>query len=120
MKNKNVSSEKGQQYHQRVPLIIDLPSEDPSHFEILNSSQSLTTRSGLVTLQPGEEVGVHSTEKNEELILVLEGYAEVETEKLDRQKISNNNVVYIPPFTKHNVFNIGSQLLRYIYIVTSV
>ena len=58
--------------------------------------------------------------KNEELILVLEGYAEVEAEKLDRQRITTNNAVYIPPFTKHNVFNIGSKLLRYIYIVTSV
>lgn len=120
MKNRNIYREKGQNYHKRVPFIINLPTEDPAHFEILNSSQSVTTRSGLVTLQPGEDVGVHSTKKNEELILVLEGYAEIEAEKLDRQRITTNNAVYIPPFTKHNVFNIGSKLLRYIYVVTSV
>jgi len=117
MEETKTSKEQIQGINTRVPFVSILPNGEVHHFEVLDSSRSLTMRSGLVTLQPGQDVGFHNTGRHEELIVVLQGDAEVEAEGLGRQKIADSHVVYIPPGTKHNVFNVGSQPLRYIYIV---
>lgn len=103
--------------NKKTPLIINLPDEYSDHFEILDKSQAVAMQSGLVTLQPGQDVGSHNTENYEELIVVLEGDGEVETDGFGRRKISKQQVAYNPPHTQHNVYNTGSKPLRYIYIV---
>lgn len=100
-----------------TPFVRFLSGDSDGYVEILGRSSSVAMRSGLVTLQPGRDVGVHSTENYEELILVLCGQGEVEANGLGRKKISANYAVYIPPNTSHNVFNVGSEPLRYIYVV---
>ena len=100
-----------------TPLVIDLPQDSADYFEILGKTKAVTMRSGLVTLQPGQEVGSHNTENYEELIIVLEGSGEVETEGIGRRPIAQGQVAYNPPHTQHNVINTGSALMRYIYIV---
>ncbi|OQX92817.1 MAG: hypothetical protein B6D58_00875 [candidate division Zixibacteria bacterium 4484_95] len=104
----------------KTPLIVNLPDEYTEHFEILNKSQTATMRSGLVTLQPGQDVGSHNTENYEELIIVLEGNGELKTDSIGRRKISKQQVAFNPPHTQHNVYNTGSKPLRYIYIVAKV
>lgn len=99
-------------------LVLDLPRKGQEYFEILNSSNAVRMRSGLVTLGPGEECGSHNTEDYEELIVVLEGRGEVETEGEGRRSIETGQVAYNPPRTQHNVHNTGSGQLRYIYVVS--
>jgi len=100
-----------------APFVLALPSDDTGHVEILGRTRGVAMRSGFVVLQPGQDVGVHSTEHCEELILVLCGHGEVEAEGLGRSEVGENHVAYIPPGTSHNVFNVGSEPLRYIYVV---
>jgi quercetin dioxygenase-like cupin family protein len=100
-----------------TPLIIDLPQGGTDYFEILSKTKAVTMRSGLVTLKPGHEVGSHNTEDYEELIVMLEGSGEVETEGIGRRPIAKGQVAYNPPHTQHNMINSGSAVMRYIYIV---
>jgi quercetin dioxygenase-like cupin family protein len=75
-------------------------------------------RSGLVTLAPGKDVGTHSTEDYEEMIIILEGQGELEAEGAGRRAIGAGQVAYNPPDTRHNVINTGDGPLRYIYVVS--
>ncbi len=104
----------------KVPFVITLPKDSNKHFPILDSSRSVNMKSGLVTLQPGENVGSHNTGEREELLVILEGIAEVEAEGVAKQNVSVQSVVYIPPGNQHNVKNVGLTQLRYIYTVSPV
>jgi quercetin dioxygenase-like cupin family protein len=101
-----------------IPFILNLPDDGVKHFGVLNNSQSLKLHSGMVCLTPGQDVGSHSTEDYEELLVILEGRGELEAEGLGRKQIASGQVAYNPPNTIHNVFNTGTDNLRYIYIVT--
>ncbi len=101
-----------------VPLVIELPLEEVEYFQILSEANAVRMRSGLVTLQPGDDCGSHNTEDYEELIVVLEGRGEVETVGLGKRPIRNGQVAYNPPETEHNVHNTGTEPLRYIYVVS--
>ena len=101
------------------PFVLPLPKND-KHFEILSGDNSAVMHSGLVTLLKGECVGEHSTGNHEELIVVLEGYGEIEAGGNGRTKIKKGDVAYNPPDTKHNVFNFSNEVLRYIYIVAQI
>jgi mannose-6-phosphate isomerase-like protein (cupin superfamily) len=74
-------------------------------------------RSGLIQLTPGEDVGLHSTKQDEEMLIILEGQGQVEIEGRVKLKISGGQVAYVPPMTKHNVRNRGTAPLKYIFIV---
>jgi Mannose-6-phosphate isomerase len=81
--------------------------------------ETSSIKSGFVTLKAGESVGEHSTESNEEMIVVLEGQCEliIGNKKLKLQK---GIISYCPAHTKHNVKNIGKIPVKYIYIVAKV
>jgi mannose-6-phosphate isomerase-like protein (cupin superfamily) len=102
------------------PFVLSLPRDVESYFEILDVSKSVTMRSGLVVLHAGESVGSHNTGDNEEILIILKGYGEVECEGLERYKIEQGSIAYVPPDTRHNVFNQGTQILQYIYVVAKV
>jgi mannose-6-phosphate isomerase-like protein (cupin superfamily) len=78
-------------------------------------------RSGRVYLKPGEECGTHSTKANEEMLTFLEGkgVALIGEEKAANE-VEKGNIVYIPPYTVHNIKNIGTEPLVYIYCVAPV
>ena len=76
-------------------------------------------RSGCVVLKPGEEVGEHSTEKGEELIIILEGTARVIAAD-EAEDVDAPSLVVIPPHTIHNVKNESYKMLRYVYNVAIV
>ncbi|MEW6685921.1 MAG: cupin domain-containing protein [Candidatus Edwardsbacteria bacterium] len=103
-----------------LPFVLSLPDDDIKYHDILKSTQSVTMQSGLVSLQPGQDVGSHTTGKHEELLIILDGIGEVELEGLGRQRIQKGCVAYIPPATQHNVFNVGIYPLRYLWIVSRV
>ncbi len=75
-------------------------------------------KSGLVSLKPGESVGIHNTENKEELIIVMEGEGEMIFEDYNSVGLSWGNHAYCPPYTSHNVINTADKILRYIYIVS--
>ncbi|MBA4396938.1 MAG: hypothetical protein C0394_06095 [Syntrophus sp. (in: bacteria)] len=98
-------------------FILTLPGPEVPYFPILSPPQSVTMRSGLVTLQMGGSVGEHSTKDNEEILVILEGAGEVEAAGYGRRPVKAGQVVFIPPATVHNVYNTDAAPLRYVFIV---
>ena len=100
------------------PFVRQLPNEATEFFRILNSTESVFMKSGLVTLMAGEECESHNTDDREELIIVLEGRGEIEAEGNGKKGISKGLVAYNPPHVQHNVRNTGDEPMRYIYVVS--
>ena len=100
------------------PFVFVLPADGGPYAEIMKPPRTVTMRSGLVTLAPGKDVGLHSTEKNEEMLVILEGQGEVELEGFGRMQIAASRTAYVPPKTRHNVFNTGTGPLKYIFVVS--
>ena len=86
---------------------------------LVSRSDSHQLHSGYVVLEPSKEVGEHTAEGGEELIVIVDGKAEI---------ISGGHadmaeapcVVLIPAHTVHNVRNRSETLLRYVYAVVAV
>ena len=78
---------------------------------------SITMRSGLVTLQPGKSIGMHTTSSNEELMIILEGQGTAQITGKDSFRFDSSTAVYIPPQTEHDITNTGKKMLKYIYVV---
>jgi quercetin dioxygenase-like cupin family protein len=85
---------------------------------ILNAENANKMKSGIIFLQPGEEVGEHSTKEKEEIIIVLEGKATVEIDGQPFSEVTPGAVAYIPSQTLHNVRNKSACKLRYIYVAS--
>lgn len=85
---------------------------------LVSSSDSHQLRSGYVLLEPGEEVGEHKTEGGEELIVVMDGSAELLCGG-EVETIHAPAVVLIPAHTLHNVKNKSKSPLKYVYVVAT-
>jgi mannose-6-phosphate isomerase-like protein (cupin superfamily) len=100
------------------PRAIDLPTNGEPHLSLLKGApDSAGMRSGYVRLLPGESVGLHSTEGNEEVVVPLSGTGELRSPGAETLAIHPGRVLYNPPHTPHDVVNTGSEPLCYIYIV---
>ena len=77
-------------------------------------------KSGCVILKPGESVGAHSTGDREEAIVILEGVVQVCLEGSRDMTARQNQLVYIPPRTTHDMKNTGLGVSRYMYVVVPV
>ncbi len=75
--------------------------------------------SGLVVLKPGEAMHRHSTESNEEEIIVLAGQATLSI-GAESAEAHAGEVVYIPPRTSHELRNAGTEDLRYVWVAAPV
>jgi len=84
---------------------------------ILHPPISKVLKSGRVTLEPGEEIGEHVTDRREELLVVLSGSAVIEKEG-KMFALNKGETHYIPEGIRHNVKNLSSETLEYIYIVS--
>lgn len=73
-------------------------------------------KGGCVCLAPGKNVGAHSTENGEEVIIVLEGEAFVEA-RGEARKLCKDECMFIPKGTVHDVKNQGKSNLVYVYFV---
>jgi mannose-6-phosphate isomerase-like protein (cupin superfamily) len=93
--------------------------ETGSRYQRLFSKDSGTCgiKSGHVTLKEGEEIGEHSTNGLEEVLVILKGKGRLVTgeEGLD---FEDDAVLYVPPETTHNVKNTGKGILEYIFITS--
>lgn len=71
--------------------------------------------SGYVLLESGKDVGRHETADGEELIVFVEGTAEVICGS-KKETAHAPAVAHIPPHTLHNVKNKSKGPLRYVYV----
>jgi mannose-6-phosphate isomerase-like protein (cupin superfamily) len=100
------------------PKIVKL--ETGSKYQRLFSPDSGTCgiKSGHVTLKEGEEIGAHSTNGLEEVIVILKGKGRLAIDEEEGLDFEDNAVLYVPPETIHNVKNTGSGALEYIFITS--
>ena len=110
-----------------VPLFSQAPRPRPLNMKLECAGgdcpllrgvpQTVGMRSGFVRLKTGETVGWHTTGKNEESLVILHGSGEARIEGQAARPFAAPAVVYIPPATRHNVANTGSEILEYVYVV---
>jgi quercetin dioxygenase-like cupin family protein len=100
----------------REPFVRPLP-ETHEYARLLEKTDAVSMRAGLMTLEPGKDCGWHSTDEYEELIICLAGAGEVETEGRGRRPLAAGSYAYNPPQLRHCVFNTGTQAMRYVYVV---
>jgi len=81
------------------------------------SPQTSGMRGGSVKLKPGESVGWHSTSGNEEALVILHGSGVANIEGHPDVPLTEKMLAYIPPATRHNVTNNGTQVLEYVWVV---
>jgi len=104
----------------RRPSIIPLHCLSGDCPLLNGAPQTAGMRSGFVRLEPGGAVGWHSTGQNEESLVILSGKGHALFEGQAQHDIEASQLIYIPPATRHNIENSGSQTLEYVYIVAPV
>lgn len=100
--------------------VIPLDSGKEQGVNILSEGKtSICLHSGFVALKKGESIGFHNSKSYEELIIVLSGKGKFEIKGKDALFFTRNDAIYCPPFTEHNITNIGEEELKYVYVVTN-
>jgi len=98
--------------------VIALEKSDNGVLPILaGPPETVTMKSGYVVLEPGRSVGKHSTEHHEEILIVFEGQGEMLFHDGSKLELKARTALYCPPETEHDVKNIGTETLRYVYVV---
>ena len=95
---------------------------DPSSkYQRLFSRDSGTCgiKSGHVILKKGEEIGEHSTNDLEEVLVILKGKGQLVINKKVSLDFEDNAALYVSPGTIHNVKNTGSGALEYVFITSN-
>ena len=101
-----------------APRVIHLdPAAAESTDIFTGPPMTATMRSGYMVLAPGKSVGKHSTRNNEEALVVLAGRGEMRITNGPVLALKAYDVAYSPPATEHDVFNTGTDTLRYIWLV---
>ncbi len=96
--------------------ITTVPLKEPG--PIITSSESDQLRCGYVVLEPGRDIGKHTTENGEEVLVILEGTAEIIVgSRTNGRVVHAPSAVLIPAHTVHNVLNRSRGVLKYVYIV---
>jgi len=108
----------GQTNQAPAPKVVQVDPSATEYVPVLSGPpETVTMRSGSVVLLPSKDVGKHSTGNNEEALVVLAGSGEMRMSSGVTLKLKPYVVAYCPPDTEHNVFNTGSDPLRYVYVV---
>ena len=82
---------------------------------LVSGSESNQVRSGFVILEKGEEMGEHETGGGEELIVFLEGSAEISSGGKSRT-VHAPATALIPAHTRHGIKNRSDTPLKYVYV----
>jgi len=101
----------------RIPLVLALHCDTRECALLTGFPQTAGMRSGFVRLKPGTSVGWHSTDSNEEQLVILRGRGSAQIAGDPDRAFTAPAAVYIPPATRHNVLNTGTELLEYVYVV---
>lgn len=101
--------------HARVVTLTRSGAHDTLLFA--GPPETVTMKSGLVILPPGQSVGKHSTGSHEEMLVILEGGGAMTFADGKRLEVDPDHILYCPPQTEHDVTNTGSGALRYVCII---
>ena len=101
-------------------LVIDLSKAGEYQRLLEGRPRTCGMHSGRVYLQPGQACGRHSTEQKEEMLIFLSGRGKLLIGEKESFEVGQGKVSYIPPHTRHDVKNTGSEPLIYIYCVVPV
>jgi mannose-6-phosphate isomerase-like protein (cupin superfamily) len=100
----------------KEPIVVTVESSE-CYRRLLSVEQTVGMKCGLVTLAPGCSVGEHTTDAREEVIIFLEGTrVRVVHGEQGSLMVSKGELVYMPPFTRHDVRNEGGEACRYLYV----
>ncbi|MFI4912268.1 MAG: cupin domain-containing protein [Sedimentisphaeraceae bacterium JB056] len=101
--------------------VIELITQPDYQPLLTGEPQTKGMRAGRVYLKPGEDCGEHSTEAHEETLVFLKGKGKslIGNDKKPHE-VGEGKVVYIPPFTIHNIVNDSKEPLVYIYCVAPI
>jgi quercetin dioxygenase-like cupin family protein len=106
-----------QERPKREPMTFALDCTGSDCPLLKGAPQTSGMRGGSVKLKPGESVGWHSTAANEEALVILHGSGVANIEGHPDVPLTEDMLAYIPPATRHNVTNNGSQVLEYVWVV---
>jgi mannose-6-phosphate isomerase-like protein (cupin superfamily) len=106
-----------QERAKREPMTFALDCAGGDCPLLKGAPQTSGMRGGSVKLKPGESVGWHSTSANEEALVILHGSGVANIEGHPDVPLTEKMLAYIPPATRHNVKNTGSQVLEYVWVV---
>jgi len=95
-----------------MPVFVKTISEAG---RLVSSPDSRQFHSGYVVLEAGKEVGEHDTGNGEEMIVFLEGKAEVSYDG-ESKVVSAPAVALVPAHTSHNIKNRSEAPVRYVYV----
>ena len=82
----------------------------------ITPESSMRIRSRMEELEPGRNVGEHMTHHREEVVIFLQGQAQV-TMQGTPCNVASPWALYIGPQVKHDIRNTGDTTLRYVYVV---
>lgn len=100
----------------REPLTFALDCAGGDCPLLKGTPQTSGMRGGAVRLKPGASVGWHSTSGNEEALVILHGNGAANIEGQADVPLHEKMLAYIPPTTKHNVTNTGTEILEYVWV----
>jgi oxalate decarboxylase/phosphoglucose isomerase-like protein (cupin superfamily) len=101
------------------PMLVTLNLDSSAYQDIFNGPQKpIGMYSGLVTLLPNEDVGVHYTDEYQEMLVILSGEGQMIFADGKTFNLKYGVIAYCPPYTEHNVKNISGKSLKYIYIAS--
>ncbi len=84
---------------------------------LTGAPQTRGMRGGSVKLSSGKSVGWHSTGANEEALVILHGSGAANIEGRPDVPLHEKMLAYIPPGTRHNVTNTGTETMEYVWVV---
>jgi quercetin dioxygenase-like cupin family protein len=106
-----------QEHTKREPMTFALDCAGGDCPLLSGAPQTSGMRGGSAKLKPGESVGWHSTSGNEEALVILRGSGVAKIEGRPDLPLMEKMLAYIPPATRHNVTNTGTQALEYVWLV---
>lgn len=109
-----------QQNGRREPMTFSLECTGGDCVLLKGAPQTSGMRGGSVKLKPGESVGWHSTNDNEEALTILRGKGVAKIEGHEDVLLQKKTLAYIPPATRHNVTNTGDEPMEYVWVVAPV
>jgi len=104
----------------RAPTTFVLDCAESDCPLLKGAPQTNGMRGGSVKLNPGQSVGWHSTSGNEEALVILHGSGTAIFEAHADVALREKMLAYIPPETRHNVTNTGTETLEYVWVVAPV
>ncbi len=102
----------------KEPRLVKLESIEKYQRLVNKDLGSSGLKSGHVVLKAGENIGEHSTNEREEIIIVLRGEGKAVVDKNKIFTIKGNHVLYIPPQTTHDIKNSGKKDLEYVFVTS--